>query len=105
MEGNPPGGGHGPPGFPPVGQTSNALVPVTPVSSTNILLPTVPTVPQPVSQDAELANTLLQMFKNNQLQQRQQISTQPPYMGYGGATNLGQMTSNLGQMTSQVSIL
>jgi hypothetical protein len=102
MEGNPPGGGHGPPGFPPVGQTSNALVPVTPVSSTNMLLPT---VQQPVSQDAELANTLLQMFKNNQLQQRQQISTQPPYMGYGGATNLGQMTSNLGQMTSQVSVL
>jgi hypothetical protein len=98
MEGNPPGGGHGPPGFPPVGQTSNALVPVTPVSSTNIILPT---VQQPVSQDAELANTLLQMYRNNQLQQRQNL-TQPPYMGYGGATNLGQMTSNLGQMTSQV---
>jgi hypothetical protein len=41
MEGNPPGGGHGPPGIPSVGQTSNALVPVTPVSSTNIKLPTV----------------------------------------------------------------
>jgi hypothetical protein len=98
MEGNPPGGGHGPPGFPPVGQATNALVPVTPVSSTNVIIPT---VQQPLSNDAVLANTLLQMY--NQLQQRQSNSlTQPPYMGYGGATNLGQMTSNLGQMTSQV---
>jgi hypothetical protein len=96
MEGNPPGGGHGPPGFQPIGQATNTLVPVTPSSSN------MPTVPQPMSQDAELANTLLQLYKNNQLQQRQQILTQPPYMGYGGATNLGQMTSNLGQMTSQV---
>jgi hypothetical protein len=41
MEEDPPGGGFRPPDLPPINQTLNTLVPVTPVPSTDIVLPTV----------------------------------------------------------------